>query len=64
MHPQLSPRQSDVLRLLLRGKSDKEIANELGLALGTIKVHRLLVYAKYGVRTDRALMAKVWSEQS
>lgn len=36
---QLTPRQREVLTLLAEGKSNKEIAGELGLAAGTVKIH-------------------------
>lgn len=36
---QLTPRQREVLKWLVRGKSNKEIANELGMAENTVRVH-------------------------
>lgn len=35
----LSPRQTEVLSLMAEGKSNKQIARNLGLAEGTVKVH-------------------------
>ncbi len=35
----LTPRQREVLALMAEGKSNKEIAKELGLAAGTVKIH-------------------------
>ncbi len=35
----LSPRQIDVLKLIAQGKSNKQIAFELGLTEGTVKLH-------------------------
>lgn len=37
--PGLTPRQLDVLRLLLKGEPNKLIARQLGLTEGTVKVH-------------------------
>ena len=45
----LSPRQTQVLELLARGLSSKEIANRLGLGVGTVKAHRISLYRKLGV---------------
>ena len=45
----LPPRQRQVLDLIAQGYSDKEIARELGLGLGTVKVHVAIVYQKLGV---------------
>jgi DNA-binding NarL/FixJ family response regulator len=36
---ELTPRQLDVLRLLMRGEPNKLIARELGLTEGTVKIH-------------------------
>lgn len=35
----LSPRQIDVIKLIAKGKSNKQIAFELGLSEGTVKLH-------------------------
>ena len=38
-HPALTPRQAEVLRLLERGYSTRQIANELHLSLDTVRNH-------------------------
>ena len=35
----MSPRQFDVLKLIAEGKSNKQIAFDLGLTEGTVKLH-------------------------
>ena len=35
----LTPREADVLRLLVRGQCNKAIANQLEIAVGTVKAH-------------------------
>ena len=47
--PSLSPRQWEVLRLLVQGRSNKEIARTLGLAVGTVKIHTAILFSKLGV---------------
>jgi DNA-binding NarL/FixJ family response regulator len=46
----LTPRESDVLRLLAAGRSNKEIGRELGLQEITIKLHARNIFRKLGVR--------------
>ena len=46
----LTGRQRDVLRLLAQGRSTKDIARTLDLAVSTIKVHLAAVYRVFGAR--------------
>ena len=46
----MTPRQIDVLRLLMRGQSNKAIARELGLTEGTVKVHLAAILRALRVR--------------
>lgn len=48
--PQLTQRQRDVLHCLREGKSNKQIAFELGLSEGTVKIHVTAVMRTLGVR--------------
>jgi DNA-binding NarL/FixJ family response regulator len=56
----LSDRELEVVRLLARGLSNREIAGELFLAAGTVKNHVTNVLVKLGVRdrTQAALRAR------
>lgn len=56
----LSDREREVLALLSEGFSNKEIADQLVLAVGTVKVHTRNIYGKLGVgnRTEAAAIAR------
>lgn len=45
----LSPREQEILRLLARGKAYKEMADVLGVSLGTINTHVRRIYQKLHV---------------
>jgi two-component system nitrate/nitrite response regulator NarL len=47
--PELTVRQADVLKIILRGSSDKVIARELGISPNTVKTHLKTIYAELGV---------------
>ena len=55
----LTSRESDVLKLIARGLSNKEIGRELNLAEITIKLHLRNVFRKIGARSrsEAAVMA-------
>lgn len=46
----LTARETEVLRLMAAGKSNREIADMLGTAEGTIKNHASSIFGKLGVR--------------
>ena len=60
----LTPRESQVLPLLMTGMLNKQIAAELGVAEKTIKTHRRQVLYKMEVRTATALAGLLYREES
>jgi DNA-binding NarL/FixJ family response regulator len=50
----LTPRQRDVLELIVEGHSNKEIARKLDLGEGTIKIHLAALFRNLGVRNRAA----------
>jgi two-component system nitrate/nitrite response regulator NarP len=56
----LSPREAEVVDLVVAGYRNKEIARRLGVTEGTVKTHLHNVYAKLGVttRTQLAYVAR------
>lgn len=57
--PELSQREMEVLHLLVRGRSNKEIASSLFITEDTVKAHLKTLFVKLGVqdRTDAAITA-------
>jgi DNA-binding NarL/FixJ family response regulator len=63
-HPQhdalgLSPRQTQVLRGVLAGRSNKQICRELNLSVGTVKVHISAVLKALQVHSRAQAMVKI-----
>jgi DNA-binding CsgD family transcriptional regulator len=49
--PRLSPRELDVLRLLVAGHHDREIASALRVSPRTVQTHVASLFAKFGVNS-------------
>lgn len=59
--PTLTPRQHQVIALLMLGESDKEIAGDLHISLHTVKKHVSAAYRRLEVR-GRVEAAVRWAE--
>jgi two-component system nitrate/nitrite response regulator NarL len=55
----LTPREEEILRLIAKGYSNKLVARELDLAVGTVKVHVKHILKKLRLRTR--VEAAVWA---
>lgn len=63
---QLSARQQDVLRLVARGLTDKDISDELHISLTTVRSHLRAIFEKTATanRTAAALWASVYLDEA
>ena len=52
---ELSQREVDVLRLVVAGKINKEIAAELGISINTVLTHRKNITSKLGIKSVSGL---------
>ncbi len=59
MRESLTPRETDILKLIGKGDSNKDIAKETGLSEGTVKTHVSRILSKLNLpsRTQAALFA-------
>lgn len=58
-HPglaQLTPRQAQILELIAKGKTSKEIAAELGLSQIAVRMHRVKIRQRLGITDDNGLV--------
>ncbi len=51
----LSSRETDVLQLIVKGITNKEIADKLNISLNTVLTHRKNITAKLGIKTVSGL---------
>ncbi len=56
--PELSKQERTIKNLILEGKSNKEIANELFISLSTVKTHITNIYGKLKVSNRQELLQK------
>lgn len=54
--PRLTPREDEILTLVMRGMKNKQIADGLTITTGTVKVHLMHIFEKTGVK-DRFELA-------
>ena len=59
----LSPREADVLELLIAGESSSQIQETLCIAPGTFNYHIRNIYAKLGVHSRQELLIFVRDQQ-
>lgn len=55
----LSPREEEVLRLLAKGHRSKEIADQLGVGVGTVNTYVRHIYEKLHVRSRAEAVARL-----
>ncbi len=53
--PELSARERELVKLILAGHPTASIAQKRGIAGGTVKNHRLHIYKKLDITTEREL---------
>jgi len=54
----LSPREREIAVLVARGLSNKEVARELGLSNGTVKIHLSSIFQKLGATSRYSLIVQ------
>jgi DNA-binding NarL/FixJ family response regulator len=59
MTKMLTTKESDVLNLMLKGLSTKQIAHKLNIPEGTVKGRKQCVMLHYGVSTSSQLFARI-----
>jgi DNA-binding NarL/FixJ family response regulator len=57
----LTPREIEILQLVLAGRTNKAIAAEIGITKKTVEFHLHQIFTKIGVRTR--VLAGIWALQ-
>jgi len=55
--PQLTSRQTAIVRMIAAGRTDKELARELGMSRATVHTHLARLFRRFGVHNRAALVA-------
>ncbi|MEP1096117.1 MAG: helix-turn-helix transcriptional regulator [Cyclobacteriaceae bacterium] len=63
MSSQFTPRENQVLQLILEEKPSSSIASELGISERTVETYRRSIYSKVGVKTVVGLVKHVLNYQ-
>ena len=54
----LTPRESEIVELVLKGNSSEAIGKILGIATGTVRIHRKNIYVKLGIGSQGELFSR------
>ena len=57
----LTPREMEILQLVLSGQTNKAIAAEISVSEKTVEFHLARIYTKIGTRTR--ILAGIWAMQ-
>ena len=57
---ELTEREAEILRLILAGKSNQEISEDLFITVGTVKAHIHSIFGKLDVSKRSQLITKFW----
>jgi DNA-binding NarL/FixJ family response regulator len=57
----LPPRQAEIARHIMHGKSDKQIARELGISLPTVRTHMSRLFKKLDLNDRVELILRVFT---
>ncbi|HWD18173.1 MAG TPA: response regulator transcription factor [Verrucomicrobiae bacterium] len=60
---ELSPREMQILASVAKGRSNKEIASELNISVGTVRIHLMHVYEKLHVHCRTEAAAKYFENK-
>ena len=60
--PQLTPRQWELLRLVAAGRTNAQIARQLGLSEGTVRIHLQNIYARLQVPSRTAAVTRAFPD--
>jgi len=58
----LTPRELEILQLVIAGKTNKAIASEIYISAKTVEFHLNNIYRKIGIRTR--VMVGIWAIQN
>ena len=58
----LSPRQAEVIRRILSGRSDKQIARDLQISVPTVRTHLNRAFLRFGVQDRVELVIHVFGK--
>ena len=60
--PQLTPRQWELLRLVAAGHTNAQIARQLGVSAGTVRIHLQNIYARLHVSSRTAAVTRAFAD--